>query len=107
MSEALTMVLFLIAFLTFIEFRKRRSKKFNDSPLFIIIEKQYKNWHRMNGTILNKKYTTVFEIDRILFELRSKLLDYGLSLIHIYLSIRCPKVKARKKKWPTLGRMAS
>ena len=51
MSEALTMVLFLIAFLTFIEFRKRRSKKFNDSPLFIIIEKQYKKWHRMNGTI--------------------------------------------------------
>ena len=79
MSEALTMVLFLIAFLTFIEFRKRRSKKFNDSPLFIIIEKQYKNWHRMNGTILNKKYTTVFEIDRILFELRSKLLDYGIT----------------------------
>ncbi|AMH88905.1 hypothetical protein AXK38_06465 [Streptococcus mitis] len=79
MSEAITMVLFLIAFLTFIEFRKRRSKKFNDSPLFIIIEKQYRNWHRMNGTILNKKYTTVFEIDRILFELRSKLLDYGIT----------------------------
>ena len=33
----------------------------------------------MNGTILNKKYTTVFEIDRILFELRSKLLDYGIT----------------------------
>lgn len=79
MSEALTMVLFLIIFLTFSEFRKRRSKKLNDSPLFVIIEKEYKNWHRTNGTILNKKYTTVFEIDRILFELRSKLLDYGIT----------------------------
>lgn len=79
MSEILTILSFLIIFLIFSEFKRRKNKRFNDSPFFVIIEKEYKKWHRMNGTILNRKYTTAFEIDRILFELRSKLLDYGIT----------------------------
>ena len=79
MSEILTILSFLIIFLIFSEFKRRKNKKFNDSPFFVIIEKEYKKWHRMNGRILNRKYTTAFEIDRILFELRSKLLGYGIT----------------------------
>ena len=79
MSEILTILSFLIIFLIFSEFKRRKNKRFNDSPFFVIIEKEYKKWHRMNGTVLNRKYTTAFEIDRILFELRSKLLDYGIT----------------------------
>lgn len=78
MATLISLVAFIVICLLFIEFRKRKNSKLGDSVLYIIIERHYKKWYSYNATIINKKTTTLYEVDKVLFELKRTLEGEGI-----------------------------
>ena len=58
-------------------YKKAEDKRFGASPYNKKIEEVYKKWYRRNGNLLNKEITTIPEINKILYELKTESEKHG------------------------------
>ena len=68
----------LLLFILFYQFSKRRYKKFSNSPLNYKVNLLYKQWYKENLNDINRKDISMYEIDSILFKLKSSLEKKGI-----------------------------
>lgn len=64
-------------------YKKRINRRFDESPISRKIEQIYRKWYRRNGRILNKNVTKVPEINKVLFELKEKIEEQGITKDHV------------------------
>ncbi|WP_074481454.1 hypothetical protein [Streptococcus equinus] len=79
MSQITTVNLFLLIFIFFYFLMKRRYRKFGYSPSNKLIDRDYKKWYRLYCTSMNRKRVTIYEIDRMILELKNILLKKGVT----------------------------
>ena len=64
-------------------YKKAEDKRFGASPYNKKIEEVYKKWYRRNGNLLNKEITTIPEINKILYELKTELENKNMGEEHV------------------------
>lgn len=68
----------LLLFILFYQFSKRRYKKFSNSPLNYKVNLLYKRWYKENLNDINRKDISMYEIDSVLFKLKTSLEKNGI-----------------------------
>lgn len=71
MVEIISLFIFFILLVTYLHFLKKRNRKYSDSRIFYIIEREYMIWYskKENGSVINKKIASMFEIDKAIYGL--------------------------------------
>lgn len=83
MSSIIAYFIIVIFVGIFYLYKKRINRRFDESPISRKIEQTYKKWYRRNGRILNKSITKVPEINKVLFELKEKIVEQGITKDHV------------------------
>lgn len=81
MVELISLIVFCILFLIYLHLKKNANKRYANSQVFQIIDREYTKWYskRKNGFIINKKTTSMFEIDRSIYELKLSVQEQGIT----------------------------
>lgn len=81
MIQIISFFICSIIFLIYLEIKKKKYKKLANSPIFSIIEREYNRWYSKEnrGSQINKKTTSVFEIDQAINLLKKKLVQKGIT----------------------------
>ena len=78
--ESLITIFILIAiFSIYYTFAKNKYRKYGNSPVNKKIDLIYSKWYRTSAYLLNRKNTTIYEIDKLLFSLKKELINVGIS----------------------------
>lgn len=78
--ESLITILILISvFSIYYTVAKNKFRKYGNSPVNKKIDLIYSKWYRTSAYLLNRKNTTIYEIDKLLFSLKKALMDVGIS----------------------------
>lgn len=90
--ESLITIFILIAgFSIYYTFEKNKFRKYGNSPVNKKIDLIYSKWYRTSAYLLNRKNTTIYEIDKLLFSFKKDLIDVGISENDIKLYIEMLK----------------
>lgn len=81
MIQIISFFICSIIFIIYLEIKKKKYKKLANSPIFSIIEREYNRWYSKEnrGSQINKKTTSVFEIDQAVNLLKKKLVQEGIN----------------------------
>lgn len=81
MIQIISFFICSIIFLIYLEIKKKKYKKLANSPIFSIIDREYNRWYSKEnrGRQINKKTTSVFEIDQAINVLKKKLVQEGIN----------------------------
>lgn len=78
--ESLITIFILIAvFSIYYALEKNKFRKYGNSPVNKKIDSIYSKWYRTSANLLNRKNTTIYEINKLLFSLKNELMDIGIS----------------------------
>jgi len=78
--ESLITIFILIAiFSIYYTFAKNKFRKYGNSPVNKKIDLIYSKWYRTSAYLLNRKITTIYEIDKLLYSLKEELMYVGIS----------------------------
>lgn len=77
----ISVLLTLILLSTYLNFKERAKKKYGGSIVFQIIDREYSNWFKRdrNGMVINKKTASMFEVDKVIFNLKENFENQGVS----------------------------
>lgn len=89
MIQMISVFICSIIFIIYLEIKKKKYKKLANSPIFSIIEREYNRWYSKEnrGSQINKKTTSVFEIDQAVNLLKKKLVQEGINRNQIQIYI--------------------
>lgn len=79
MYNLIAIFLFLLLVSIYIVYKQKKNDKYNNSPINLLIERAYSNWYSVNGRIINKKYSTVYEFDKVQLTLKEELISKGIT----------------------------
>lgn len=90
MIQIISFFICSIIFIIYLEIKKKKYKKLANSPIFSIIERDYNRWYSKEnrGSQINKKTTSVFEIDQAVNLLKKKLVEKGITRNQIQIYIK-------------------
>lgn len=91
MSNIIAYFIFVFFVGIYYLYKKRINRRFGESPISRKIEQIYRKWYRRNGRILNKSVTKVPEINKVLFELKEKIEEQGITKDHVIFYIETLK----------------
>lgn len=80
MYKIVTIFIFLLIISSYIVYKQKKNDKYNNSPINLLIERAYSIWYSNSGRIINKKYSTVFEFDKVQLELKEDLVSKGITI---------------------------
>ena len=93
MFQIISVFLTLVLLYAYLEYKKKAKKKYSGSIVFEIIDREYSNWYKKerNGIVINKKTASMFEVDKVVFKLKEKFEDQGVSREQLkeYLNFLC------------------
>lgn len=79
MSSLITIFILLVVFSIYYTYTKNKYRKYDNSPVNKRIDSIYSKWYRKSAYLLNRKNTTIYEIDKLLFSLKKELMNVGIS----------------------------
>lgn len=81
MIQLISIIVCMLIFLSYLKFKQKATKKFANSILFLVIEREYNKWYSKdnNGSYINKKTVSVFEVDQAIFKLKRQFLNEGIT----------------------------
>lgn len=79
MESLITIFILIAVFSIYYIFAKNKFRKYGNSPVNKKIDLIYSKWYRTSAYLLNRKNTTIYEIDKLLFSLKKELIDVGIS----------------------------
>ena len=81
MIQIISFFICSIIFIIYLEIKKKRYKKLGNSSIFSIIEREYNRWYSKEnrGSQINKKNTSMFEIDQAVNLLKKRLVQEGIT----------------------------
>ncbi|RGM74521.1 hypothetical protein DXB95_05100 [Streptococcus ilei] len=79
MSSLITMLIISVIFTIYYAFAKNRFRKYDNSPVNKRIDLIYSRWYKTSAYLLNRKSTTIYEIDKLLYSLKTELMNVGIS----------------------------
>ena len=79
MESLITIFILIAIFSIYYIFAKNKFRKYGNSPVNKKIDLIYSKWYRTSAFLLNRKNTTIYEIDKLLFLLKKELMDVGIS----------------------------
>ena len=81
MFQIISVFLTLILLYGYLKYKEKAKKKYSGSIVFEIIDREYSNWYKKkrNGIVINKKTASMFEVDKVVFKLKEKFEDQGVS----------------------------
>ena len=89
----------IMAILGYYFWEKNRFKKEGSSVLNKLIEREYKRWYKMNSEAIKSNKITVFELNRLLLDLKKSLEDKGIRKQHIAYYIHYLEDKKVNSSW--------
>lgn len=93
MFQIISVFLTLVLLYAYLVYKEKAKKKYSGSIVFEIIDREYSNWYKKegNGTVINKKTASMFEVDKVVFKLKEKFEDQGVSREQLkeYLNFLC------------------
>ena len=98
MSQIISLSIFFIFVIVYYYVVRRKYARFDYSPINYMIDKLYNNWYSKNASLINRKKTTVYDIDKALFQLKTEVEKKGIDnkLINEYIS-SLEKLNSRPK----------
>ena len=81
MFQMVSVLLTLILLSTFFKFKEKAKKKYGGSLAFQIIDREYSIWYKRdhNGSVMNKQTASMFEVDKVIFKLKERFKNQGVS----------------------------
>ena len=79
MESLITMFILITVFSIYYTFEKNKFRKYGNSPVNKKIDLIYSKWYRTSAYLLNRKNTTIYEIDKLLFSFKKELIAVGIS----------------------------
>lgn len=81
MFQMISVLFSLILLFAYFKFKEKAKRKYAGSIVFQIIDREYSNWYKRerNGIVINKKTTSMFEVDKVVFGLKEKFEVQGIS----------------------------
>lgn len=79
METLITLFILIAVFSIYYIYAKNKYRKYGNSPVNKKIDLIYSKWYRTSAYLLNRKNTTIYEIDKLLFSLKKELIDVGIS----------------------------
>lgn len=79
MESLITMFILITVFSIYYTFEKNKFRKYGNSPVNKKIDLIYSEWYRTSAYLLNRKNTTIYEIDKLLFSFKKELIAVGIS----------------------------
>lgn len=81
MFQIISVFLTLILLYAYLVYKEKAKKKYSGSIVFEIIDREYSNWYKKegNGTVINKKTASMFEVDKVVFKLKEKFENQGVT----------------------------
>lgn len=81
MIQLISINVCIVLFLCYLKFKQKANKKFLDSLTFLIIDREYNGWYskKGNGSCINKKNISMFEVDKAIYKLKRQLLKEGIT----------------------------
>ena len=81
MFQMISVLFSLILLFAYLKFKEKAKRKYAGSIVFQIIDREYSNWYKRerNGIVINKKTTSMFEVDKVVFGLKEKFEVQGIS----------------------------
>lgn len=79
LESLITIFILIAAFSIYYTFAKNKYRKYGNSPVNKKIDLIYSKWYRTSADLLNRKNTTIYEIDTLLYSLKKELMDVGIS----------------------------
>lgn len=81
MFQMISVLLTLILLFIFFKFKEKAKKKYGGSLAFQIIDREYSNWYNRdhNGIVMNKQTASMFEVDKVIFKLKERFKNQGVS----------------------------
>lgn len=81
MFQMISVLLTLILLSTFFKFKEKAKKKYGGSLAFQIIDREYSIWYKRdhNGSVMNKQTASMFEVDKVIFKLKERFKNQGVS----------------------------
>lgn len=81
MFQIISVLLTLILLFAYLKYKEKAKKKYSGSIVFEIIDREYSNWYKKkrNGIVINKKTASMFEVDKVVFKLKEKFEEQGVS----------------------------
>ena len=79
MESLITMFILITIFSIYYTFEKNKFRKYGNSPVNKKIDLIYSKWYRTSASLLNRKNTTIYEIDKLLFLFKKELIVVGIS----------------------------
>lgn len=80
MFQMISVLFSLILLFAYFKFKEKAKRKYAGSIVFQIIDREYSNWYKRerNGIVINKKTTSMFEVDKVVFGLKEKFEVQGI-----------------------------
>lgn len=79
MESLITIFILIAVFSIYYALEKNKFRKYGNSPVNKKIDSIYSKWYRTSANLLNRKNTTIYEINKLLFLLKNELMDIGIS----------------------------
>ena len=79
MESLITIFILIAVFSIYYALEKNKFRKYGNSPVNKKIDSIYSKWYRTSANLLNRKNTTIYEINKLLFSLKNELMDIGIS----------------------------
>lgn len=79
LESLITIFILIAAFSIYYTFAKNKFRKYGNSPVNKKIDLIYSKWYRTSAYLLNRKNTTIYEIDKLLYSLKKELMNVGIS----------------------------
>ena len=79
MESLITMFILITVFSIYYTFEKNKFRKYGNSPVNKKIDLIYSEWYRTSAYLLNRKNTTIYEINKLLFSFKKELIAVGIS----------------------------
>lgn len=81
MFQIISVFLTLVLLYAYLVYKEKAKKKYSGSIVFEIIDREYSNWYKKegNGTVINKKTASMFEVDKVVFKLKEKFENQGVT----------------------------
>jgi membrane protein len=81
MFQIISVLLTLILLFAYLKYIEKAKKKYSGSIVFEIIDREYSDWYKKkrNGIVINKKTASMFEVDKVVFKLKEKFEEQGVS----------------------------
>lgn len=99
MVQIVSLITFFIFIIIYVKLKQRANQKYAGSVVFGMIDREYNKWYakKKNGVVLNKKTSSMFEIDKVIWNLKIAYEELGITRENIENYIE--KNQPQKSNW--------